>query len=223
MLILCWEKGQSIPTLEYVIGKKLSLRTLFASSTDRKSYRTRLCCSVLFLITVVTKKNTFLFLYCVCANYVQHMEPFSSTEYRPRKNGHHHHSLHWRSPTGWHGISTHLIQGKNQLSISFYIFVFRQIGLMRSGHLLAEESPQNLLINHGLRTLEEVFLKLSRTERAKKHGALTASGRAVRPSDPSQQEDRGHDNPAFICTADNPDATSTGTSNNRTNISPVSN
>ena len=93
---------------------------------------------------------------------------------------------------------------------------------MRSGHLLAEESPQNLLANHGLRTLEEVFLKLSRTEREKKHGALTASGRALRPADPSQ-EDRGHDNPAFICTADNPDATSTGTQNNRINISVVSN
>ena len=105
--------------------------------------------------------------------------------------------------------------------IGYYI-VLPQIGLMRSGHLLAEETPQNLLVNHGLRTLEEVFLKLSRTERAKKHGALTASGRAVRPTDPSQQEDRGHDNPAFFCTADNPDTTSIGIPNNRTNISPVS-
>lgn len=103
------------------------------------------------------------------------------------------------------------------------MFAFRQIGLMRSGHLLAEESPQNLLANHGLRTLEEVFLKLSRAEREKKHGALTASGRTVRSTDSSQQEDRGHDNPSFICTADNPDATSIGTPNNRTNISPVSN
>nr|CAH0102208.1 unnamed protein product [Daphnia galeata] len=125
-------------------------------------------------------------------------------------------------------IWNHLVRlstdhGRTVIITTHYIEEARQagtIGLMRSGHLLAEETPQNLLVNHGLRTLEEVFLKLSRTERAKKHGALTASGRAVRPTDPSQQEDRGHDNPAFICTADNPDATSIGIPNNRTNISP---
>ena len=31
---------------------------------------------------------------------------------------------------------------------------------MRSGYLLAEGSPQNLLLNHNLRSLEDVFLKL---------------------------------------------------------------
>lgn len=78
---------------------------------------------------------------------------------------------------------------------------------MRSGHLLAEESPRNLLTLHGLGTLEEVFLKLSSNERAKKHGALTASGRTVRSVDSTQQEEQGQDNPAFIYTPGNPDAT----------------
>lgn len=86
-------------------------------------------------------------------------------------------------------------------------FFYQQIGLMRSGHLLAEESPRNLLTLHGLGTLEEVFLKLSSNERAKKHGALTASGRTVRSVDSTQQEEQGQDNPAFIYTPGNPDAT----------------
>lgn len=93
---------------------------------------------------------------------------------------------------------------------------------MRSGHLLAEESPQNLLTLHGLNTLEEVFLKLSSKEHAKKHGALTASGRAVRPIETSQQEDHGHDNAAFVCTTDNPDATTIATPISRDNPCDVS-
>jgi hypothetical protein len=39
-----------------------------------------------------------------------------------------------------------------------------QIGLMRSGKLLAEESPQVLLSMYGCQSLEEVFLKLSRKQ-----------------------------------------------------------
>ncbi|KAJ9590920.1 hypothetical protein L9F63_016018, partial [Diploptera punctata] len=38
------------------------------------------------------------------------------------------------------------------------------IGLMRSGRLLAEESPQVLLATYGCNSLEEVFLKLSRKQ-----------------------------------------------------------
>lgn len=74
---------------------------------------------------------------------------------------------------------------------------------MRSGHLLAEESPQNLLTLHGLPSLEDVFLKLSRVEHNKKHGARTASGRTIRSID---SHDEGHDNAAYIQTEDNPDA-----------------
>jgi hypothetical protein len=39
-----------------------------------------------------------------------------------------------------------------------------QIGLMRSGKLLGEESPQVLLSMYGCQSLEEVFLKLSRKQ-----------------------------------------------------------
>lgn len=35
---------------------------------------------------------------------------------------------------------------------------------MRSGKLLAEEAPRDLLIKHNRNTLEEVFLKLSRDQ-----------------------------------------------------------
>lgn len=42
-------------------------------------------------------------------------------------------------------------------------FLF-QIGLMRSGRLLAEEAPQVLLSIYGCQSLEEVFLKLSRKQ-----------------------------------------------------------
>lgn len=59
----------------------------------------------------------------------------------------------------------------------FNIFVkiyFRlQIGLMRSGRLLAEESPQVLLSMYGCQSLEEVFLKLSR-----KQGSSNAQNQA---------------------------------------------
>ena len=78
---------------------------------------------------------------------------------------------------------------------------------MRSGHLLAEDSPHNLLTLHGLGSLEEVFLKLSTKERAKKHLALSASGRPVAPIE--LPEEQGHDNAAFVAVAGNPDAVST--------------
>lgn len=39
-----------------------------------------------------------------------------------------------------------------------------QIGLMRSGRLLAEESPRNLLQMYNCPSLEDVFLKLSRKQ-----------------------------------------------------------
>ena len=100
-----------------------------------------------------------------------------------------------------------LVTLENLSNFTFFPFFYQQIGLMRSGHLLAEESPRNLLTLHGLGTLEEVFLKLSSNERAKKHGALTASGRTVRSVDSTQQEEQGQDNPAFIYTPGNPDAT----------------
>ncbi|XP_046993217.1 ABC transporter G family member 20 [Schistocerca americana] len=52
-------------------------------------------------------------------------------------------------------ITTHYIEEARQAHV---------IGLMRSGHLLAEESPHVLLSMYGCQSLEEVFLKLSRRQ-----------------------------------------------------------
>ncbi|XP_024947610.1 ABC transporter G family member 23 isoform X2 [Cephus cinctus] len=52
-------------------------------------------------------------------------------------------------------ITTHYIEETRQAGI---------IGLMRSGKFLAEESPTKLMALHGLDTLEEVFLKLSKRQ-----------------------------------------------------------
>jgi len=52
-------------------------------------------------------------------------------------------------------ITTHYIEEARTAS---------KVGFMRSGRLLAEESPEELLISHCLNTLEAVFLKLSQLE-----------------------------------------------------------
>lgn len=52
-------------------------------------------------------------------------------------------------------ITTHYIEETRQAGI---------IGLMRSGRLLAEESPSRLMEMHNVDTLEDVFLKLSRRQ-----------------------------------------------------------
>lgn len=69
-------------------------------------------------------------------------------------------------------IWNHLVQitktgQKTVIITTHYIEEARQahtIGLMRSGRLLAEESPQNLLTQYRCTNLEEVFLKLSRKQ-----------------------------------------------------------
>ncbi|KAF5274031.1 hypothetical protein FQA39_LY01146 [Lamprigera yunnana] len=56
-------------------------------------------------------------------------------------------------------ITTHYIEeARSAHAVDF------QIGLMRSGKLLAEESPHVLLSMYGCQSLEEVFLKLSRKQ-----------------------------------------------------------
>lgn len=55
---------------------------------------------------------------------------------------------------------------KQEFTIKIY-FINSQIGLMRSGHLLAEESPSVLLNIYKCASLEEVFLKLSRIQSQK--------------------------------------------------------
>lgn len=69
-------------------------------------------------------------------------------------------------------IWNHLVQitkdgNKTVIITTHYIEEAKQahnIGLMRSGRLLAEESPQVLLTTYGCASLEEVFLKLSRKQ-----------------------------------------------------------
>lgn len=81
---------------------------------------------------------------------------------------------------------------------------------MRSGHLLAEESPQNLLSIHGLSTLEDVFLKLCMKDGSKMATAPVVAtitgGKAGYPTMAHQQELDGHDNPAYAQSFGNPDA-----------------
>lgn len=96
---------------------------------------------------------------------------------------------------------------------------------MRSGHLLAEESPHNLLTLYGLSSLEDVFLKLCMKDVGNgKHGTapvvstishghaypvVVVGGQA--PSD-------GHDNPAFAQSyGANPDAITADSIDHRNN------
>lgn len=81
-----------------------------------------------------------------------------------KNNCHYHDSLHRRGQTSQHGKSKF---GRNHFKrASFpdltnkYYFDNEKIGLMRSGHLLAEDSPANLLKIHQCIGLEDVFLKL---------------------------------------------------------------
>lgn len=69
--------------------------------------------------------------------------------------------------------------------------------MMRSGRLLAEESPQNLLRNYQLETLEQVFLKLCMKDGNRKDtpNAVTKSDSVVvRVPSPLHA---GFDNQAF--------------------------
>lgn len=85
---------------------------------------------------------------------------------------------------------------------------------MRSGHLLAEESPHNLLSLHGLSTLEDVFLKLCMKDGVVKHAtapvvATITNGKTGYPNMAHQQDLEGHDNPAYVQTFNNVDAITT--------------
>lgn len=81
-------------------------------------------------------------------------------------------------------------------TVSFSLAVaVAQIGLMRSGHLLAEESPHNLLALYGLSSLEDVFLKLCMKDMgAGKHPAAPV---VATISTGAHAYAAGHDNPVF--------------------------
>ena len=74
--------------------------------------------------------------------------------------------------------------------------------MMRSGRLLAEESPANLLGNYGFSTLEDVFLKLCMKDgntKVKDAMILSASNSNETNFETSRKHPRhgGHDNMAF--------------------------
>ena len=81
---------------------------------------------------------------------------------------------------------------------------------MRSGHLLAEESPHNLLTTHGLTSLEDVFLKLCMKDGVVARPSMKVSATATSgngyPALQQGVDDAGHDNPAFAQSFNNPDA-----------------
>lgn len=72
--------------------------------------------------------------------------------------------------------------------------------MMRSGRLLAEESPENLLKDYRLPTLEDVFLKLCMKDVDNKDDAglkATCSSMTDNKASRKQEHYGGHDNMAF--------------------------
>ncbi|XP_046646484.1 ABC transporter G family member 20-like [Daphnia pulicaria] len=104
-------------------------------------------------------------------------------------------------------IWDHLVQqsvdhGRTVIITTHYIEEARQadaIGMMRSGRLLAEESPENLLKNYGLPTLEEVFLKLCMRDGSYKvkDAVVNAPISKEKSYTTSQNHLGGHENMAF--------------------------
>lgn len=61
-------------------------------------------------------------------------------------------------------VTTHYIEEARQANV---------VGLMRQGRLLAENSPDQLMADHSLDTLEDVFLKLCMSDISFKAAALS--------------------------------------------------
>lgn len=64
-------------------------------------------------------------------------------------------------------ITTHYIEEARQANV---------VGLMRHGKLLAEDSPDNLMSQHGMDNLEDVFLKLCISDSSRKAAKLANLG-----------------------------------------------
>lgn len=60
-------------------------------------------------------------------------------------------------------VTTHYIEEARQANV---------VGLMRQGRLLAENSPDQLMADHSLDTLEDVFLKLCMSDMSRKAASL---------------------------------------------------
>uniref|UniRef100_A0A6G1SLW4 ABC transporter G family member 23 n=2 Tax=Aceria tosichella TaxID=561515 RepID=A0A6G1SLW4_9ACAR len=65
-------------------------------------------------------------------------------------------------------ITTHYIEEARQANV---------VGLMRHGKLLAEDSPDNLMAQHGMDNLEDVFLKLCISDSSRKAALMAGGGR----------------------------------------------
>ena len=63
-------------------------------------------------------------------------------------------------------ITTHYIEEARQANV---------VGLMRAGRLLAENSPEDLMVQNNLESLEDVFLKLCMTDTSIKAASLANS------------------------------------------------
>lgn len=63
-------------------------------------------------------------------------------------------------------ITTHYIEEARQANV---------VGLMRAGRLLAENSPEELMAQYNLETLEEVFLKLCMTDSSIKAASMATT------------------------------------------------
>lgn len=64
-------------------------------------------------------------------------------------------------------ITTHYIEEARQANV---------VGLMRQGRLLAEDSPDSLMAEHGMESLEEVFLKLCISDSSREAAKLAGLG-----------------------------------------------
>lgn len=64
-------------------------------------------------------------------------------------------------------ITTHYIEEARQANV---------VGLMRHGKLLAEDSPDALMAQHGMDNLEDVFLKLCISDSSRKAALLAGGG-----------------------------------------------
>jgi len=86
-------------------------------------------------------------------------------------------------------ITTHYIEEARQA---------HYVGLMRQGRLLAENSPDELLAQYNMETLEEVFLKLCMTDSSQKANQIAAGDLTMNSTiDQKNMEEGGIVNPAL--------------------------
>lgn len=80
-------------------------------------------------------------------------------------------------------VTTHYIEEARQANV---------VGLMRQGRLLAENSPDQLMADHSLDTLEDVFLKLCMSDMSIKAASLANYTSTIPRSDLNLQPAANH-------------------------------